>query len=327
MIPIDATIREEISQSIPLIVIVGASAVGKTEIAIRVAKNANGEIVSADSALIYRGMDIGSAKPSIQERQSVPHHMIDVANPDEKWSLSEYQCRANQAIRDIYHRGRLPFLVGGTGQYIRAMVQSWQVPEVAPDEQMRSVLDGLLHEIGAMEFHRRLAQLDSVAASRIDYRNTRRTIRAWEVILKTGRCFSDQRKSGIPVFKVLQIGLSRPRDELYCRVDLRIENMIVGGIIEEVRGLLSSGYSPNIPAFSAIGYKETIDYLAGKTSFEEMIALIKKRTRVLIRHQSNWFKPDDPLIHWFDVNTDTVEKILDLIADWIKGNPYQLNLV
>ncbi len=177
----------------PLILIVGPTAVGKTEIAIQLAGKMDGEIVSADSRLFYRGMDIGTAKPTREEQARVPHHLIDIADPDETWSLAQFQKAAREAIADIHSRGKLPFLVGGTGQYMRAVTEGWLPPEVKPDERLRSVLEKLKRERGEEWLYEKLRFLDPEAADRIDPRNVRRTIRALEVIFTTGRKFSAQR--------------------------------------------------------------------------------------------------------------------------------------
>lgn len=301
----------------PLIVIIGPTAVGKTEIAIRLAERLSGEIVSADSRLFYRGMDIGTAKPSLVDRQRVPHHLIDVADPDEVWSLARFQREARWVIGEILTRNRLPFLVGGTGQYVRAVTQGWQPPTVKPSPRLRNALESWAREIGEKGLHDRLYVLDADAAEKIDFRNLRRTIRALEVILSTGERFSEQRGQSPPIYDLLQLGLSRPRPELYARVDQRIHSMFEAGFIEEVRSLLEMGYAPNLPTFSGIGYREVSAYLQGKITLDEAIAQMKKATRIFVRRQANWFKPDDPDIHWFDVDEHTVEKMEQTIQTWL----------
>jgi tRNA dimethylallyltransferase len=303
---------------IPLVVILGPTAAGKTEIAIQLAGHLNGEIVSADSRLFYRGMDIGTAKPSLEERARVPHHLIDIANPDQVWSLAMYQKAARQAISEIYRRGRLPFLVGGAGQYIRAVVESWEIPRVAPNPALRSVLDGWARDLNQDGLHDRLRVLDPEAAANIDPRNVRRTIRALEVILTTGQRFSSQRQRGTLLYRLLQIGLIRPRQELYARIDERIQAMLDAGLVDEVRSLLEQGYSPDLPSLSAIGYREIVAYLQGKISLEEAVIQIKRQTRVFVRRQANWFKADDPHINWFQMSQGTPEKVEALILDWLE---------
>ena len=286
---------------IPVTVIVGPTAVGKTAFAIELAKIANAEIVSADSRYFYRGMDIGTVKPTPEERQSIPHHLIDVADPDETWSLALFQQKAYDAIASIHERGKNVIVVGGTGQYIRALLQGWSPPTMEADLVMRAVLEDWANEIGPMEIHKKLAILDPIAAEKIDYRNVRRTIRALEVIFGSGQRFSEQRKVTESPYSFLILGLNRSRSSLYQRIDQRIDQMIRQGFIEEVAGLLEKGYSPALPSMSAIGYREISAYLNHEISLDEAIRLIKQRTRNFVRRQSNWFKTSDPQIHWFNL--------------------------
>lgn len=301
----------------PLVAIVGPTGVGKTEFALDLAERLDGEIVSADSRLFYRGMDIGTAKPSLAEQQRVPHHLIDVADPDQIWSLALFQQRARQAIAEIHARGRLPFLVGGTGQYLRAVAQGWEVPRVEPHPRLRQVLEDWSGQIGFDGLHARLAVLDPQAAAAIDPHNIRRTVRAMEVILTTGETFSKQRQRGASAYSLLTLGLFRPRPELYARIDARIEAMLDTGLVEEVRGLLAQGYSPDLSTLSAIGYREILDYLHGRASLAEAIALIKRHTRIFVRRQANWFKLDDPEIHWFQAAPGVTEKMANLIQEFL----------
>jgi tRNA dimethylallyltransferase len=294
----------------PLVALVGPTAVGKTELAIKLAVRMQAEIISADSRLFYRGMDIGTAKPSLAERNQAPHHLIDVVDPDETLSLAEFQKLAQATIVEIAGRGRLPILVGGTGQYIRAVTQGWEVPEVEPDPDLRRALQSWADQVGYTGLHQVLAVLDPAAARSIDARNLRRTVRALEVIYSTGRRFSDQRQHGESPYRILLLGLWRPRPELYARIDARIQDMLSSGLTEEVQGLLAKGYSTDLPALSAIGYRQIIDYLNGTLSLGEAVAQIQRATRVFVRRQANWFKPDDPTIHWFQV-IDGVEATLE----------------
>lgn len=315
-------------EDIPLVVVLGPTAVGKTEIAIQLTERLGGEIVSADSRLFYRGMDIGTAKPTAVERARVPHHLIDVAEPDEVWSLAIFQRSAHHAIKEIHARGSLPFLVGGTGQYIHAVIEGWKIPKSRPDQEMRRALENWMNEIGPDGLHRRLSVLDPVAASRIDPRNIRRTIRALEVVMRTGRRFSDQSKQGKPPYRTLVLGLSRPRPELYARIDARIDKMLAAGFEDEVRALLQKGFNPDLPNLSAIGYRQMIGYLKGEISLEEAVRLMKRSTRQFVRRQANWFKKDDPRIHWFRAGANTVDEMEDLIHSWLAGlrsNDYKMD--
>ena len=292
-----------------LVLVVGPTAVGKTEIAVQLAEQLNGEIVSADSRLFYRGMDIGTAKPTPEERARVPHHLIDIANPDEILSLAVFQQQAHEVIAEIHARKKLPFLVGGTGQYIRAVTQGWIPPAVEPDEGLRGELERMKEERGAYWLHDKLSKLDPVAAEKIDARNFRRTIRAMEVILTTGRKFSEQRGQTDSPYHLVTVGLTRPRTELYQRVDQRIEAMFASGFVEEVRGLLARGFSPSLPTMSAIGYRECIRVVNGELNEEQAKAEIRRATRVFVRRQANWFKVSDPNIMWFQVQVGVAEEI------------------
>ena len=305
---------------LPVVLIVGPTAVGKTELAIRLAEKMNGEIVSVDSRLFYRGMDIGTAKPSKAEMARVPHHLIDIVNPDETLSLAVFQQMAQDKITDIHQRGQLPFLVGGTGQYIRAVTQGWNPPEVTPNEQMRVVLEKLQEERGKEWLHAKLQILDPEAAQAIDLRNVRRTIRALEVIFSTGRRFSEQRGSGDSPYQLITIGLTRPREELYQRVDERIDKMFADGLVDEVKGLLEQGYAPTLPSMSAIGYRECVSVVKGQMTVEQAKVEMRRITRVFVRRQSNWFKESDPSIHWFHpARENLLNEIETLIRNSIKN--------
>ena len=286
---------------------------GKTELAIRLAERLNGEIVSADSRLFYRGMDIGTAKPTPAEQARAPHHLIDVANPDETWSLAMFQQRAHEVIAEIHARGRLPLLVGGTGQYVRAVTQGWTPPEVEPDERLRLVLEKLAKESGKEWLYDRLKAVDPEAAAVIDLRNVRRTIRALEVILTTGYKFSAQRGQADSPYDLLTVGLKRPREELYARVDARIDARFAAGLLDEVRKLLAKGYSPELPSMSGIGYRECCQVLSGQMSEEQARVQMKRITRIFVRRQANWFKESDPNIHWFEAgDPEVLKKVITL---------------
>lgn len=293
----------------PVAVIVGPTAVGKTETSIHLARRLGGEIVSADSRLFYRGMDIGTAKPTREEMAGIPHHLIDVADPDETWSLAMFQHAAQQAIAGIHARGRLPIIVGGSGQYIRAVTLGWTPPPIPPNEALRHALENLVALHSPHWLYEKLTLLDPPAAAAIDPRNVRRTIRALEVIFATGRRFSDQRGQSDSPYHLLTIGLIRPRPELYARIDVRIEKMFADGLLDETHRLLERGYTPNLPAMSAIGYREAAAVLSGAMSMDEAITQMKRLTRMFVRRQSNWFKETDPTIAWFQASHGVVEEI------------------
>jgi tRNA dimethylallyltransferase len=299
-----------------LVIIIGPTAVGKTELSIQLAQRLNAEIISADSRLFYRGMDIGTAKPTLEDRFRAPHHLIDIADPDHTISLPMFQKAAQASICDITKRGNLPFLVGGTGQYIRSVTEGWIGPAVPPDPILRQALESWANIITPTGLHTRLNVIDPIAASSIDPQNLRRTIRALEVIFTSGRLFSQQRRRGESLYKTLTIGLSRPREELYRRIDMRIEQMLEAGFIEEVRGLLNEGYHPELPSMSAIGYREIAQYVLGKITLDEAVMLIKRQTRIFVRRQANWFKETDTNIHWFRAEPKILEQVQDLISRW-----------
>lgn len=296
----------------PLIVVLGPTAVGKTELSLRLAESLGGEIISADSRLFYRGMDIGTAKPSHAERARVPHHLIDVCDPDETWSLAHFQHAAQEAIREVHARGRIPMLVGGTGQYVRAVIEGWEAPAQEPDPHLRQVLERWAIEIGPAEIHRRLVVIDPAAAARILPGNVRRTVRALEVIFSSGRRFDEQRTRAGSPYSLLLLGLRRPRAEVYARVDARIEKMLEDGLLDEVRGLLSKGYSADLPSMSAIGYREMSAVLTGKMSLPDAVTAMKSLTHQFVRRQANWFKESDPNIHWFDPEQDCLPQMIAL---------------
>lgn len=297
----------------PLIVILGPTAVGKTSAAISLAKRLDGEIISADSRQLYRMMDIGTAKPTREELEAVPHHLVDVADPDETWSLAIYQQEAYRAIDDILRRGRLPLLVGGTGQYVRAIIEGWNIPPQQPDYELREALNQWSQRIGAEGLYERLQIIDPAAAENIDYRNLRRTVRALEVIFKTGERFSELRDRQECLYHAIILGIARPREELYKRVDQRVDQMLADGLVDEVRALLKAGYSSDLPNLSAIGYDEIIRHLQGEISHKEAVALIKRNTRIFIRRQANWFKPDDPRITWVEASDRLVDQMEEVI--------------
>jgi tRNA dimethylallyltransferase len=302
----------------PLLVIVGPTAVGKTALALHLAQALDGEIVSADSRLFYRGMDIGTAKPAPEERARIPHHLIDIAAPDETVGLAEFHKQATAIIADIHARGKLPLLVGGTGQYVRAVVQGWRVPRVPPDADLRAELETQGEREGAGSLHARLAKLDPAAAEKIDPRNVRRVIRALEVCLVTGRPISEQQRREPPPYRVFQIGLTMEREALYARADERIEAMMVAGLEDEVRRLVEAGYGWDLPAMSGLGYVQFRSYLEGDAALEDVVIEIKRATRRFIRHQYNWFRLNDPAIRWFDAGETSATEIASTAKSWLE---------
>jgi tRNA dimethylallyltransferase len=302
-----------ISKNEPLIVLLGPTASGKTDAAIQIAKRINGEIISCDSRLFYRGMDIGTAKPSLDELAMVPHHLIDIADPDQPLSLAVYQEMCVKIIAQLHKNGKIPILVGGTGQYIYSITESWQIPQQMPDDGMRNVLEKLSKDKGYIELFRYLEKLDPLAAQSIDKRNIRRVVRALEVIFMTGHKFSELKNKGTSPYHLIQIGIQWPREDLYRRIDKRIDQMLLNGLVSEVQGLLQKGYTLDLPGMSAIGYNEITHYIHGRLTLDEAIMLIKRKTRQYVRRQSNWFKLEDPQIFWFSPEVEMVDQMVQKI--------------
>jgi len=303
-------------QDQPLIAIVGPTAVGKSALALQLAAEFRGEIVSADSRQIYRGMDIGTAKPTPAERQRVPHHLIDVVNPNQTFTLADYQQLAYAVIAQIHARGKVPFLVGGTGLYVRAVLEGLTIPRVQPNPELRRELE----REDAATLYARLQQLDPNAAAKIDPRNKRRVIRALEVCQATGQPMSTLQKTQPPPYRVLRIGLTLPREELYRRINARVEQMIAAGLVEEVRALLAHGYAPDVPAMSGLGYRHIAAYLNGTLTREEAIRQLKRDTRRLVHHQYTWFRLDDPRIRWYNLAESGEDEIRVLVTEFLANS-------
>ena len=297
-----------------LVVLIGQTAVGKTALSLKLAQELNGEIISADSRLFYRGMDIGTAKPTPAEQAQVSHHLVDLCAPDETITLGDYQRRAYQTIDFVLANGRIPILVGGTGQYVKAVVEGWGIPEVPPQPHLRAVLA----QLDGPELTRWLQQLDPEAAERHDPRNVRRIIRALEVTLVAGRPISKLQRKSPPPYRICQIGLSRPRAELYARIDVRVDQMMADGLLAELKRLRDLGYGRSLPSMSGLGYRQLWAYLDGEMGLDEAVERIKFETHRFARHQANWFRPDNPAITWFGMDDDVETAVLDHVKRWLK---------
>ena len=313
------------ASAIPLLAIVGPTATGKTALALEVAERLRGEraleAVSADSRQIYRLMDIATAKPTPVERSRLPHHLLDVVWPDESYTLAQYQADANAAIAEIAARGALPLQVGGTGLYVRAVVDGLAIPAVAPAPELRAELEAEAAAHGPEALHARLAALDPPAAARIAPRNTRRLIRALEVTLLTGRPFSAQQGRRPTPYRPLLIGLNMDRAALYARADARIEAMLATGLVDETRALVARGYDWALPAMSSLGYREIGAYLRGEMTLETAVARFKLATHDYIRRQLTWFR-SDTRIHWLDAARPSealADAALPHIRPWLAG--------
>jgi tRNA dimethylallyltransferase len=273
-----------------LIAIVGETAVGKTAYAIELAEQLGGEIVCADSRQVYRHMEIGTAKPSPAERASVPHHLFDLIAPDEEFSLATYQELAYAAIAEIAARGRLPLLVGGTGQYLAAVLEGWQIPRVPPQPALRAALQAEAEAGGATALHARLAAVDPQAAASIAPENVRRVIRALEVYMVTGQPISAQQTRQPPPYQIQTRWLRRERADLYARIDARVDAMMAAGLLDEVRSLLDAGYGWELSSMSSLGYIQFRPYFAGSASLDACVQRLKFDTHAFARRQATWFR-------------------------------------
>jgi len=263
-------------------------------------------------------MDIGTAKPNLAEQKTVPHHLYDIINPDDEFGLAHYQQLAYQTIDDIHKRGRLPVLVGGSGQYIWAVLEGWQIPRVPADIDLRRKLETVAKEQGIEVLFKQLQELDPQSGTQIDPRNVRRVVRALEVTLQAGQPFSQLRQKVDPGFTALIIGLTSERKGLYHRIDTRVDDMIKSGLEIETKSLLEKGYDFNLPAMNSIGYTQMGMYLRGMNSLDETIALIKNDSHRFVRHQYAWFRLKDSRIHWLDVQDNSDSQAQTLVKDWLK---------
>lgn len=305
----------------PLLALIGPTAVGKTSLALELAANFDLEIISADSRLFYCGLDIGTAKPSKAERERVPHHLIDVTTLDHPWSLADFHREATLAIEGIHERGNIPILVGGSGQYIVAILEGWRPPPRAHSDAYRKELEQYAAREGSGALHARLVNVDPVSAERIDHRNVRRVIRALEILMLTGKPASEQRIKESPPYDILRIGLTLSRPSLYGRIDDRINAMIEAGWESEVRQLIEQGHDFKSSPLSAIGYREIAQAVQGEISLEQAVRKIQRLSRKFVRRQANWFKADDERIHWFENHEGVLEEIITLIEPWIQAHP------
>ncbi|MBT9176006.1 MAG: tRNA dimethylallyltransferase [Firmicutes bacterium] len=287
-----------------IIAIVGPTAVGKTALTLSLAEKVGGEVISADSMQVYRGMDIGTAKLTPAERARIPHHLIDVVEPGEAFSAADYQRLARAAVDDIASRGRLPIFSGGTGMYIRAAIDDYNFVTVSNNPRVRDELRRQARDTGLSQLYVRLADLDPPVAARVHKNDERRIIRALEVFETTGHPLSfweSQKDARQAIYDAVFIGLDRPRAELYARIEQRVETMVATGLLDEVRALMTRGIS--LVAHQALGYKEVIPFLEGRCSFQEMMETIKRETRRYAKRQLTWFRAD-ARVQWLNVSDE-----------------------
>jgi tRNA dimethylallyltransferase len=303
-----------------LVAIVGPTAIGKSRLALRLARTFGGEIVNADSRQVYRYMDTGTAKPTPEELALVPHHLINITNPDESFSLAQYQELAYRAINDIHQRRKLPLLEGGSGLYVWTVVEGWQIPRVPPRPELRKKLEAKAAAIGAEKLYQELVAIDPAAAQKINPRNVRRVIRALEVYEQTSTPFSRLQRKQAPPFASLIIGLTCDRAELYRRIDERVDRMMAQGLVREVEKLVKMGYDFTLSAMSTIGYKQIGMHLRGELSLEEAVQQVKYETHRFVRHQYAWFRLKDDRIKWFNILYPFEAEVESLVADFLQSD-------
>ena len=279
-----------------------------------------GEIINADSRQVYRLMDIGTAKPSIEDRAEVPHYLVDILDPSQDSSLAQFLEPARRAIQDIQSRSRLPIVTGGTGQYIRALLEGWEVPHVPPNLQLRQELEYRAKREGPASLHKELLDLDPEAAASIDPRNARRVIRALEIYQATGATPSSIRRKRLQRYHALIIGLTMTREALYRRIDHRVDEMLEMGLLDEVQGILGNGYDTDLPSMSSIGYREIALHLRGELTLEEATQRIKYETHRFARRQYAWFRLSDERIHWLETGTELAGQAKALVEGFLRAD-------
>jgi tRNA dimethylallyltransferase len=286
---------------------------------LQVARLFRGEIVNADSRQVYRLMDIGTAKPTLQERSAVPHHLFDIIYPDQDFGLAQYQEAVSISLKGIQERNRVPILVGGSGQYVWATLEGWTIPRIPPDRELRQKLELEAFEQGVDGLYRQLQEIDPLAARKIDKRNIRRVVRALEVTLLAGKPISSLQIKNVPDYNIITIGLTAARKELYRRTDCRVDQMMQQGLIAETENLIARGYDFSLPSMSSIGYKQIGMMLRGEISGEEAVKQVKTANHRFVRHQYAWFKLEDKRIHWFDVSGDFTHAVIELVSNWFSA--------
>jgi tRNA dimethylallyltransferase len=301
----------------PFLALVGPTASGKTEAAVRVAEALGAEILSIDSMQVYRGMDVGTAKPTAEQRARVPHHLLDLVEPSEAFSVAAFQAAAREAADDVRHRGPRPMLVGGSGLYLRAVVDRLEFPGTESD--VRDDLEEEAAAIGAERMHGRLAEMDPVAASKIEPANVRRTVRALEVAAITGRPFSSYAAAwdSYPPDRVRAAGVRLTSEQLSTRAEERVQEMLAAGWIDEVERLVAAGFGGWLTSTQAIGYAELARHLAGELGLEDAVRQTVTRTRHLARRQMAWFRRD-PRIRWFDAGDDGAASVVDDLVAYLE---------
>lgn len=303
-----------------VLAIVGPTATGKSELAVYLAQRLGGEVVNADSRQVYCRMDIGTAKPGREQMKLVRHHLIDVVEPDEEFSLATYQDLAYHAIRDIRRRGKLPIIAGGTGLYVWSVVEGWRIPHVPSEKGLRDSLEEKARTGPADILYNELSKVDPESARAIAPSNTRRIIRALEVFYITGTPLSVLKTKAPPDFETAILGLTMKREGLYRRIDERVDRMITSGLVEETKSLVEMGYSQVLPSMSGIGYREIVSVLKGELELNAAVVKIKNATHNFARRQYAWFHLIDSRIRWFDVGATAYSEILEYVRGCLTLN-------
>ena len=305
-----------------MVALIGATAVGKTALSISIAEKLNAEIISVDSRQVYRYMDIGTDKISLSFRHEIPHHMIDIADPDEKFTVSDFAEKASKAVHRILARKKIPLFVGGTPFYYNALFHASLNSELPSDENVREKYETLANSQGAELLHMRLAQVDPASAERLHKNDVKRVTRALEIFDLTGKAASEIFKEGEKRdygFNILYIGLSRPREELFSRITIRLEEEFSSGFPEEVQWLMKNGYDEKFNPLQGLGYRELIEYHRGKLKLDEALEQSISRTKAFCRRQQTWFKKFEPIV-WFEMsNSNHEDEILTLIQKHLNG--------
>lgn len=307
----------------PLIIITGPTAVGKTEISIRLAKAINAEIISADSIQVYKHMDVGSAKVTKDEMQGVPHYLIDELNPDEEFNVTVFKEKADACIDDIYSRGRIPIIAGGTGFYIQSVLYDIKFTETKNDYEYRHQLEEIAREKGTEFIHEMLKSVDEKSANDIHHNNLKRVIRALEYYKETGKPISEHNKEqskNTSPYNFVYFVLNDEREKMYERINKRVDVMIENGLIDEVKSLLNKGYGKQMVSMQGIGYKEIVEYLEGECTLDEAIYNIKINTRHFAKRQLTWFRreKDVTMIFYPDYEYDK-HKIVNAMIEILKN--------
>ncbi len=311
---------DSIHERAKVIAVIGATCTGKTSLGIDLAKQFNGEVVNADSRLFYCGMDVGTAKPSQSERHGVPHHLIDILDPRDSYSLSDFLQIAKKAIADIDIRGKISVVVGGSGQYIWGLLEGWQVPKIPPDPALRKELENQLETEGIASLQDRLRQTGARGIDRVETLNPRRLVRAIERAIATGDAMGGASKSAKPPHDALVIGLAAPREVLHMRVEHRVDQMLKNGWLDEVRELRLTGVDRDMPSMSAIGYRQLFDFDENRENWDTVRDAILIGNRRLIGAQNNWFKASDERISWFDITADDfAADVMRNVSLWLRN--------